>query len=242
MERFIAAPPGQAVPAGFSPAHMAYRIGSGFRLLGIRLSRPMEGGLMMVDCRDFDGQGDPACCARQIMGECRKRGFQGVVCDFEGPPLPTLNRLISLLADKIPLHVPEAYAHVSPAARVMIPSALTSGTLERRLSSAQSRYGDRLTLAVEWLREDFSLPAMGRGQPMDQSVLEEQIQRLEPAVFFDRGLCAHYYTYMAGTQAHFVLFDTPRSIREKLRTAERLGLTAALLPPEAAEYGEQILA
>jgi len=28
----------------------------------------------------------------------------------------------------------------------------------------------------------------------------------------------------------------------KLRTAERLGLTAALLPPEAAEYGEQILA
>ena len=241
MDVFIAAPPGQTVPDGFSPAHMAYRVGSGFRLMGIRLSRPMQGGLMMVDCRDFDGQGDPACCARQIMGECRKRSFRGVVCDFEGVPLPPLVRLIGLLGEKIPLYVPESYAHASPAARVLIPSALTSGTLERRLNTARSQYGDRLALAVEWMREDFLLPSSGRGEPVEQAALEERIRRLEPAIFFDRGLCAHYFTYMADRQAHFMLFDTPRSIREKLRTAERLGVTAALLPPEAAEYGEQIL-
>lgn len=240
MEVFIAAVPGQAVPVPFSPAHMAYRIGGGFRLLGIRLSRPIQNGLMMVDCRDFDGQGDPACCMRQILGECRKRNFRGVICDFEGVPLPPLVKLVGLLGEKCALYVPESYAHASSATRILIPSALTTGTLERRLNTACSHYGDRLALAVEWMREDFLLPSSGRGEPISQAVLEEQIGRLEPAIFFDRGLCAHYYTYMKERQAHFVLFDTPRSIREKLRTAERMGVTAALLPPEAAEYGGQI--
>ena len=87
------------------------------------------------------------------------------------------------------------------------------------------------------MREDFLLPARGRGEPLSREELEGQMERLEPAVFFDRGLCAHYYTYMKGPQAHFVLFDTPKSIRAKLDAAQRLGLTAALLPqPEVEDY------
>lgn len=241
MEIFIATPAGQAVPASLSPAHMAYRIGNGPRLLGMKLSPPPKGGLMMVDCRDFDGQGDPLPCCRQIVGECKRRGFSGVVCDFEGPPVGCLPRLVELLDNQLPLYVPEAFAPFSHTARVLIPSALTAGTLERRLRTAQSHYGGRVALAVEWMREDFLLPAAGRGEPVTQSALEEQIHRLEPAVFFDRGLCAHYYTYMAGRQAHFVLFDTPRSIREKLAVGSRLGVTAALLPPEAGDSLNQIL-
>ena len=242
MELFIATPPGQGAPSPFIPAHMAYRIGSGPRLLGIRMSKPHQGGLMMADCRDFDGQGDPACCCRQIAGECKRQGFRGMVCDFEGPPVGCLPRLVEQLSRQVTLYVPEAFASFSHTARVLIPSALTTGTLERRLRTAADRYGvERLTLAVEWLREDFLLPASGQGQPITQGALEEQLRRLEPAVFFDRGLCAHYYTYLAGGQAHFVLFDTPRSLREKLAVAERLGVTSALLPPEAGEYAAQIM-
>ena len=102
---------------------------------------------------------------------------------------------------------------------------------------------ERLALAVEWVREDFLLPASGRGESLSPAALDEQLHRLEPAVFFDRGLCAHYYTYMApGGQAHFVLFDTPRSIREKLAVANRVGLAAALLPgPEVENCLEEIL-
>ena len=67
------------------------------------------------------------------------------------------------------------------------------------------------------------------------------LHRLEPAVFFDRGLCAHYFTYMAGAKAHFVLFDTPRSIREKLSLADRLGVGTVLLPqPEIEAHLEEI--
>ncbi len=252
MELLLALPAGgtgRRSGFGLTPAHMAYRIGSGPKLLGIRTATPLQGGLMMLDCGEFDGGGDPTMCCRQILGECQRRGFQGIVCDFEGPPRGCLGKLVETLARNCAaqgwaLYVPEAFASFSLSSRILIPSALTAGTLERRLRVAMSHYApERITLAVEWMREDFLLPAAGRGEPLSKTALEEQIRRLEPAVFFDRGLCAHYYTYMApGGQAHFVLFDTPRSIREKLCVARRLGVTAALLPgPEVEECLNELL-
>ena len=232
---------------GLTPAHMAYRVGPGPKLLGIRLPQGLRGGLMQVDCAGFDGAGDPVGCCRQILGECRRRFFRGIVCDFEGPPAGCLPKLVEILgrncaAQGWALYVPEPFAPHAPKARVLIPSALTHGTLERRLREALDRYGpDRPALAVEWAREEFPLPARGRGEPLPQERLEELLSRLEPAVFFDRGLCAHYFTYMSGPQAHFVLFDTPRSIQEKLSLAQRLGFSSALLPgPEVEEHLEEI--
>ena len=232
---------------GLIPAHMAYRIGPGPRLLGIRLPQGLRGGLMQVDCAGFDGAGNPVDCCRQILGECRRRSFRGIVCDFEGPPAGCLSRLAEILdrncaAQGWTLYVPEGYADHAPRARVLVPSALTHGSLERRLRDAAGRYGQgRAALAVEWVREDLPLPAQGRGEPVSQEALEEMLRRLEPAVFFDRGLCAHYFTYMKGPQAHFVLFDSPRSIREKLDRAKALGLAAALLPqPEVEDHLEEI--
>lgn len=232
---------------GLTPAHMAYRIGPGPRLLGIRLPQGLRGGMMQVDCAGFDGPGNPVDCCRQILGECRRRSFRGIVCDFEGPPAGCLSKLTEILdrncaAQGWTLYVPEGYAAHAPRARVLIPSALTHGSLERRLREAAERYGPgRAALAVEWVREEFPLPARGRGEPISQERLEEMLRRLEPAVFFDRGLCAHYFTYMKGPQAHFVLFDSPRSIREKLDRAKALGLSAALLPqPEVEDHLEEI--
>lgn len=232
---------------GLAPAHMAYRIGPGPRLLGIRLPQGLRGGLMLVDCAGFDGAGDPVGCCRQILGECRRRSFRGIVCDFEGMPTGCMSKLVEILdrncaAQGWSLYVPESYAPHAPQARVLIPSALTHGTLERRLGEAAERYGGgRAALAVEWVREDFLLPARGRGELVPQEKLEEMFRRLEPAVFFDKGLCAHYFTYMKGPQAHFVLFDTPKSVRAKLDAAQRLGLAAALLPqPEIEDHLEEI--
>ena len=251
MKDLLLALPGgretQGARYGLTPAYMAYRVGSGPRLLGTRLPQGLRGGLMQVDCAGFDGEGDPVDCCRQILGECRRRAFRGIVCDFEGPPCRCLSRMAEILdrnctAQGWTLYVPEALAPCVKSARVLIPSAMSHGTLERRLGQAVERYGpDRTALAVEWVREDFLLPAGGRGEPMAPSALEDMIRRLEPAVFFDRGLCAHYFTYMKGPQAHFVLFDTPRSIREKLNAAERLGVGAALLPqPEIEAHLDKI--
>lgn len=231
---------------GLTPAHMAYRIGPGPRLLGARLPPSVRGGLMQIDCAGFDGAGDPVPCCRQILGECRRRGCRGIVCDFEGPLCGCLGKLVEILdrncaAQGWALYVPEGYMSV-PHARALVPSALTHGTLERRLGEALERYGaGRAALAVEWVREEFPLPARGRGKPIARETLEDMLRRLEPAVFFDRGLCAHYFTYTRGPQAHFVLFDTPRSIREKLDLAQRLEVEAALLPgPEVEGCMEEL--
>lgn len=232
---------------GLTPAHMAYRVGQGPRLLGARLPPELRGGLMQLDCAGFEGGGDPVPCCRQILGECRRRGYRGIVCDFEGLPSDCLGKLVEILdrncaAQGWALYIPECYACRAPGGRVLVPSALTHGTLERRLGEALGRYGPGHTaLAVEWVREDFPLPASGRGAPLAPDALEGMLHRLEPAVFFDRGLCAHYFTYMAGAKAHFVLFDTPRSIREKLSLADRLGVGTALLPqPEIEPHLEEI--
>ena len=256
MKELLLALPTGGLPAGVSNegkkfgltcAHMAYRVGPGPRLLGMRLPEGLRGGVMQLDCAGFDGGGDPVDCCRQILGECRRRGFRGIVCDFEGPASDCLMKLVKILdrncaAQGWALYVPESYVSAAPAGRVLISSVMTHGTLERRLSAAAERYGpERVVLAVEWVREDFPLPARGRGRPLARSELESLIQRLEPAVFLDRGLCAHYFTYLAGPKAYFVLFDNPRSIRETLDLAERLGLRGALLPgPEIEPHLDEI--
>jgi hypothetical protein len=243
MELLLALPVGHTAPPthyGLLTAHMAYRIGNGPVLLGIRLPDDLQGGFMLLDCEGFDGMGDPLPCCSQILGECRRRNYRGIICDFEGPATDCLEKLLTVLdqycaREGWALHVPEHLAAHAPGARVLIPSGVTAGTLERRLRSAKERYGQsRPVLAVEWLRQDLPLPTEGKGESLTQLALENQMRRLEPAVFFDRGLCAHYYTYMTGSQAHFVVFDTPRSIRAKIALAEQLELPAVLMAaPEA---------
>lgn len=251
MELLLALPAGHTAPPihyGLISTHMAYRIGNGPILLGIRLPDDLQGGLMFLDCVGFDGMGDPLPCCSQILGECRRRNYRGIVCDFEGQPTACLSQLVTVLDQHCAkegwsLHVPESCASYAPGARVLIPSAVTSGTLERRLRIAMERYGAaRPVLAVEWLREDLPLPSDKRGEPMTQLALENQIRRLQPAIFFDKGLCAHYYTYRAAdSKAHFVLFDSSRSIRAKLTLARQLGLPAVLLAePEVENRWEEI--
>ena len=230
-------------------AHMAYRIGPGPKLLGVRLPPQLRGGVMLLEARDWDGSGDPIPCCRQILWECRHRGYSGIVCDFEGPPVGSFSRLVHILdrncqAQGWSLDVPAPFASFAPGGRVLVSSVVTSGTLRRRLQEAVERYGaPRTTLAVEWVREDFPLPAQHRGTPISQQHLEGQMRRLEPAVFYDRGMCQHYYTYMAaGGQAHFVLYDTPQSVHAKVQLAREMHLGAVLLPgPEVEGCLEQIL-
>ena len=229
-------------------AHMAYRIGNGPVLLGIRLPDDLQGGVMYLDSVGFDGQGDPLPCCSQILGECQRRNYRGIICDFNHPPSGCLPQLLSVLDSSCAkegwsLYVTEACAQYAPAARVLISSAVTNGTLERRLRSAKERYGaTRPVLAAEWLREDLKLPSDKRGEAISQLALENLKRQLEPAIFFDRGLCAHYFTYRDPKgQAHFVLFDTSRSIRAKIALAQRMELPAVLFAePELEHRWEEI--
>lgn len=253
MLDLILAVPVSDVPAaqrwGLAMAHMAYRIGGGPHLFRAGLPVTACGGLMYVDDSGFDGRGDPGPFCQEVVRECAHRSYSGVVCDFERP-LTLSGRIVGDLAALLsrqgkPLYVSESYARYADAAKVLIPSALSGGTLQGRLQEAVERYGaGRVVLAVQRTAEDFYLPApTGAGTPLTLEELQQRMEERAPSVFFSDELCARYFTYMnRQSGAHFIIFDDGGTIRKKLQVAERLGIRQALLPyPEIADLLGEIV-
>lgn len=253
LNLILTVPPSQlrrAQPLGLPLAHMAYRLGEGSQLLRSEIPLHLRGGLMVLSDTGFSGQGDPEQLCRQIIRECAARGFDGILCDFDLPPLPSLSRLTALLCETAVrrgwrCYVPLSYASAAPRARLLVPSALSGGSLELRLRELAEQYGPhRLALAVDRMAEDFFLPApTGCGVPLSRDELSRRLQQMKPAVFFSRDLCAHYFTYMSRENgAHFVLFDTADSIRMKFRLAQAAGLSDAVLAyPQVDDLLPQLL-
>lgn len=218
-------------------AHVAYRIGGGPHLYRDQSPLPLRGGWMVIGDAGFNGRGDPAPFCQEVLRECAARGFTGVICDFEGH-LPLLGRIVSALSPLLAgkgwtLCVSEQYGTSSGTAKVLIPTALSGGSLRQRLEEAAAQYGPgRVVLGVERVAQDFFLPSpTGQGVPLTQEALRRKRQELDPSIFFSNELCAHYFTYMSRQSgAHFVLFDDASSIRKKLALARSLDIAAAVLP------------
>ena len=220
-----------------TPAHLAYRMGRGPHLFRSGGTTPLKGGLMVLTDRGFDGLGPTPPFCQEVIRECAARGFSGAVLDLEGrtPPLEQMaQRLDGFFAQRgWTLFVPESYGHCAPQARVLIPSALSGGSLALRLEEAGERFGrDRLALSLQRTAEDFFLPSpSGNGQRLSRQELRERLNRLCPAVFFSRELCARYFTYMSRESgAHFVLFDDCDTLRRKLEVARQAGISTFLIP------------
>lgn len=248
LSLLLLAPPGQsrdAAASGLPVAHLAYRVGSGGHLFRSDLSPLPRGGFLAMDAAGCDGRGQSAALVREILRECDARGFSGVLCDFEGPPLPLLAETVTALDQALrrrnrPLLVPEAYGRAAPDGQVLISSALSGGSLRQRLSDViEQRGAEKVALAVEWVCHDFPLPSPdGQGHPLSPEELGALRQRWDPQIYFSDALCAHYFTYMSRESGgHFVLFDDAASVRKKLRVAAGLGIRRAVLPyPQVSGY------
>lgn len=235
-------PPGMAADAGrfgLTLAHMAYRVGGGPHLFCSQHPFSQRGGLMVMDHQGFDGRGSPEELCKEILRECAGRGFTGVFCDFEGPAWPVLRKAVDSLVPVMKqrgwrLYVPETYA--GPGADgpcVVIPTAISGGSLRQRLTEAAEKYGpERLALGLERTAEDFTLPAShGSGRPLSREALKTLLVERSPAVYFSDELCAHYFTYMRPSgDAHFILYDDASSMVKKLHVANTLGIREAFLP------------
>lgn len=250
----LTAPPSAAQAAssyGLPVGHMAYRIGPGGHLLRANIPINLRGGLMVIDGSGFNGRADTNVFCQQVIRECTARTFDGVILDFEGKPHPLLSQIVNKLGILLarrnwPLYVTEEYGGVSDQARVIIPSALSGGSLSKRLTEAVERYGaDKVALGIQRTAEDFTLPApTGTGVPLSRAELNRRIQSRGASIFFSDELCAHYFTYMSRQNgAHFVLFDNAASIRKKIHIAKQFGLCACILAwPEVDDILEKILA
>ena len=253
MQLILAAPPEDVTAAqahGLTLAHMAYRVGGGPHLFRSNQPIPARGGLMYIDDGGFDGRGTPDAFCQEVVRECAARGFGGVVCAFDRK-LPLLSTVVEQLGPMLvrqgrSFYVSEPYGRCTATGRVLIPTALSGGSLRQRLGEAVERYGaGRVALAVERTAADFFLPSPdGQGRPLTREELKARLEERSPSVFFSDELCARYFTYMnRQSGAHFVLFDDAGSIRKKLRLAEALGIDRALLCyPEVSDLMRDILA
>ena len=70
-----------------SIAHVAYRIGPGSVLLRQNLLLNTRGGLLSVSDREAPDIDQPQALCAAVLRECGRRGYTGVLLDFEQPPL-----------------------------------------------------------------------------------------------------------------------------------------------------------
>lgn len=219
------------------PAHPAYRLSSGLRLLRLRRGPAPAGGMMVLSGCTGELSGSPVLLCREIVQECALRGFRGVLLDLERSH-PLLSQLVRLLDDALPrcgvsLFIPEEYAPLAPKARVLVPSAISGGSLAVRLARAVSGFGaERTVLAVTAEAEDFPLPAPdGCGTALTPEELNQLRQHACTTVHFSPALCAHYFLRRTGGDGlHLVLFDDTGSICQKMEVARAAGIRRFLLP------------
>ena len=221
--------------------HAAYRVGPGSTLLRQNLLLESRGGLLSVGDREAPPIEDPEALCGAVLRECGRRGYGGAVLDFVEPPrrdrlvfAEKLDRVLA--AAKKSLYLPEHYAPAAKNGTVLVCTALSGGEFQERLQEAAGK-SPRLALDIQRLRMDFRLPApTGEGTPLTAGELASLMEEKSPAVFFSPDLCARYFTYAVGGEAHFVLFDDAGTLQRKLRSGEALGAAAAFFTwPEVAD-------
>jgi len=174
-----------------------------------------------------------------VVRECIQRGFEGVVLAFTRTS-PALHSFAAVLAGRLrrsggSLYLPELYADDSDWAQVLIPTAISGGSLAGRLQEVVRHYGaERICLDIERTRRDFCLRTdSGVGQKLSAETLSALMKTHGSESYFSQDLCAYYFTYQDDQGSHFVLYDDAGSVRKKLFLAAKLGIhTALLLYPE----------
>ena len=236
MQIYLAVTPGEYQSAAKYIrlfAHVAYRIGPESQLLRQSLLLQTRGGLLALGDRDAPPISAPEALCAGILRECARRSYTGVLLDFEARPTDDRKVFAGMLAQHLrktrrSLYVPESCA--VPGAVPLICTALSGGSFPQRLQEAARQFGgaELLGLDVQRLRMDFTLPAKsGEGRPLSEEEFRSLVEKESPAVFFSQELCARYFTYMQGQETHFVLFDDESTLRQKLKTGEAMGFSAA---------------
>ena len=237
----------QAAAPGRWFAHVAYRIGPESALLRRNLPLQTRTGLLSVGDRDAPPIADPEALCGETLRECARRGYEGVVLDFEEPFREDRAAFAAHLGHRLGqtgrrLYLPETYADAAPEAVTLVCTAVSGGSFQAYLEEAVERRGggDRVALDVQRLRMDFRLPAPdGEGVPLDAEAFDAL--RQGKAVFFSPDLCARYFTVTRDGEGHFILFDDADTVNRKLALGKRYGVETAFLQwPEVRDIAGDI--
>jgi hypothetical protein len=189
--------------------------------------------LMVVNDQPYDrSSGDPRRLAQECLAVCRSLGFSGMVCDFEQPARPMLEAFVQECAEifqtrDLVLYAPERYAHCHTKTRILVPTALTSGSLPNRLRQAVTLYGPgRVALEMERAGNELVLPSPGgAGAYLPPETISIILAQRGGTSFFSGELGARYFTYKdAEGRTHFVVYDDPGTFRYKIELALQMGI------------------
>jgi len=232
---------GPAAALGYPCAALALQLREG-RLCPT--GRIPAGGLMgLYTAGDTTPPPDPAdLCRRLAAMVCRSRS-QGLLLE-----LPEDDAGFVLAASLAPqlyhmgidVYLPVSLAHAAPHARLILPSAVSGGTLDGMLDHFLSQYpSERLCLELVRTRHDFPMPSADPGGTLLSAAQFDELHTSAGQHFFSPELCANYFTYMEdGKSPHFILFDDAQTARRKLEKAQSRGLYAAFAL--YAEWGRDI--
>ena len=248
MELIFAAPPQhlpKALAFGCRTAVMSYRVGQGFRLYRQSVPRGVRGSVMSVSGGTHPSGGSHTVLAAEIIRECIANGYSGVALDLpaDRQRVVSLVKYLSSEAKRtgIRLYVTEPLAPYAKGDTVLIGTAISGGTLKRRLEDALASYG-LCAITAERVRMDFALPAKtGEGRSISAAELDALRSRCV-RTFFSPELCTNYFTYRGPDGAHFVLYDDEYSIAKKLELAESLGIKSAFFYlPDVSDIAEKLI-
>lgn len=121
-------------------------------------------------------------------------------------------------------------AHARAAARVLVPTDVSGGSLRALLTDAAARFGaERVVAELRCTAMDFPLPCFsGEGRALTRGELAALRRRAVGPVFFSEALCAKYFTLREDDGWHFILFDDAQTLRQKRALARSLGIRDAV--------------
>ncbi len=216
----------------FPCAYLLYIIAENGMLQRAQVSLATRGGLLGIYRAEGLANADLERLARDIYGECGRRGLSGVVLDFE--PAPEHVEIIRELSRKI--MAKKLTVFCSPAlyeygCKVIIPSAVSGGSFSDLLSSCVSRFGaQNVCLEVVRSCNDFTMPSYSpEGVALSPSEFRAITEKHRPGAYFSPDLCAKYFTYRNDGEAHFVIFDDLDTAAHKLDIARKQGIFGAFL-------------
>ena len=231
-------------------AHMTYCIGRRSRLYKSREDIPRAGGFMVLEIGRLEGGGPSSAIIGNVLGECERRRFLGVVLDSGGRgktavTLSLAHALASALREKgLLFFVPEEFSAAGERAIIRVQAALSGGTLTRHLRDFAEKYGaQRVAVEIERVRMDFSLPERsGLGRDLSPAELDGLIAKHAGQIFYSQELAANYFSYTEKGKTGFVLFDDANSIKQKLTIARETGIRFAFLfYPQVTDIFDEIL-
>lgn len=184
----------------------------------------------------------PEIFAASACSLAQSRGCRGILADFQRPALAETVSALDQCAVRLHLSctIPLALISYAPNSCCLVDTAISGGSLERRLTQLIEQYGKhRLVIQLVRSCAGFSIPcADANGTPLLPSDVDLLCQTYDTVPFFSRELCAKYFTYTDNGQPHFVLFDDRETLHAKRELLHALGLEQQILVfPDAALLG-----